>query len=138
MKVVFIICQNIRLIYCIIPKILLICYTIDTRYISPFGKCIYWIPKFIMYNRSCVWFYQLASKDLNWGPSSSMYITMVHSHVALAFWKSVELYVVNVINWLHINWTAKETCHLCQRSYIKIHNIEISNFCTQVCCNTPY
>ncbi len=37
-----------------------------------------------------------------------------------------------------IIWTAKETCHFCQRPHIKMYNIEINNFCTQVCCNTPY
>ncbi len=37
-----------------------------------------------------------------------------------------------------LNWTAKETCHFCQRPQIKIHNIEINNFFVYVCCNTPY
>ena len=36
-----------------------------------------------------------------------------------------------------LNWTAKETCHFFQRPHIKNHSIEINNFHTQICCNTP-
>ena len=35
-----------------------------------------------------------------------------------------------------LTWTAKETCHFCQRPHVKIQTIKITNVCTQVCCNT--
>ncbi len=47
---------------------------------------------------------------------------------------TVELFL---LNFFKVNWTAKETCHFCQRPHTKIHSIEINNFCTQVCCNNP-
>ena len=38
----------------------------------------------------------------------------------------------------HTKLDSKKTCHFCQRPHIKFQPMEIVNFCTQVCYNTPY